>query len=48
VPASEYQRPDPWTTWSAAQRADFLDIAGADLVRYGLASPEELVLLMAG
>jgi len=44
VPADEYHRPDPWTTWSAAQRADFLEIAGADLVRYGLASPEDLVL----
>ena len=48
VLASEYQRPDPWTTWSAAQRADFLDIAGPDLVRYGLASPEDLVLPAAG
>jgi hypothetical protein len=48
VPADDYQRPDPWTTWSAAQRADFLDIAGADLVRYGLASPEDLLLPAAG
>ena len=48
VPTAEYQRPDPWTSWSAAQRAEFVEIAGADLAWYGLASPEELGLSMAG
>lgn len=40
VPASEYRRPDPWATWSDGQRTTFEEIAGEDLRRYGLASPE--------
>ena len=48
VPAAEYRRPDPWATWSAAQRAEFLEVAGPDLLRYGLATPEDLVLPAAG
>jgi len=42
VPAAEYQRPDPWATWSAAQRAEFVEVAGPALLRYGLASIEDL------
>ena len=42
------RRPDPWATWSAAQRAEFLEVAGPDLLRYGLATPEDLVLPAAG
>jgi hypothetical protein len=48
VPVAEYQRPDPWTTWSAAQRAEFVEIAGPDLCRYGLAAPGDLALSPAG
>ena len=48
VPAAEYRRPDPWATWSAAQRAEFLEVAGPDLLRYGLATPEDHVLPAAG
>jgi hypothetical protein len=44
VPAGDYRRPDPWTTWSAAQQGEFREIAGPDLCRYGLASPRELGL----
>ena len=44
VPSDEYRRPDPWTTWTAAQQAEFIDIAGLDLCRYGLASPQDLGL----
>ena len=42
VPAAEYRRPDPWATWSAAQRAEFLEVAGPDLLRYGLATLQDL------
>jgi len=42
VPAAEYQRPDPWATWSAAQRAEFVEVSGPALLRYGLASIEDL------
>ncbi|MFM9059146.1 MAG: sulfotransferase family protein [Planctomycetaceae bacterium] len=42
VPAAEYRRPDPWSGWSAEQRATFTDIAGADLCRHGFAAPGDL------
>lgn len=48
VPASEYRRPDPWTSWSAEQRALFTAIAGQDLCRYGFAAPGELAALPTG
>jgi len=48
VPAGEYSRPDPWATWSTAQRAEFVEIAGTALCRYGLASPQDLGLPATG
>jgi hypothetical protein len=44
VPAGEYSRPDPWATWSEDQKTVFRELAGADLCRYGLASPQDLGL----
>ena len=48
VPAGEYSRPDPWATWSADQQSEFREIAGSDLCRYGLASPQEIGLTATG
>lgn len=43
-PDIPYKRPEPWDAWGQEQRKIFAKDAGAALVRYGFAAPEEISL----
>jgi hypothetical protein len=43
-PPALQKRPDPWQQWTAEQKRNFIEEAGATLVKYGLATQQELTI----